>query len=99
MRQVIQNLITPTTLVFLSMQNEQTSYMCETSLINNLLFNNLCIPSMQRRRLEMDVCLNIPDESLTVDKEFSRLHSFEGEAGTGFSKQVHIQKSERVRNE
>lgn len=76
MRKMIQNLIPRTTLVFLSMQNEQTSYMCETSLINNLLFNNLCIPSMQRRRLEMDVCLNIPDESLTVDKEFSRLHSF-----------------------
>jgi len=94
MRKMIQNLITRTTLMFLSMQNEQTSYMCETSLINNL-----CIPSMQRTRLQMDVCLNIPDESLTVDKEFSRLHSFEGKAGTGFSKQVHIQKSERVRNE
>jgi hypothetical protein len=99
MRKMIQNLITHTTLVFLSMQNEQTSYMCETSLIKNQLFNNLCIPSMQRTRLEMDVCLNIPDESLTVDKEFSRLHNFEGKAGTGFSKQVHIQKSEQVRNE
>lgn len=38
-------------------------------------------------------------KSLTVDKEFSRLHSFEVKAETGFSKQVHIQKSERVRNE
>jgi hypothetical protein len=76
------------------MQNEQTSYMYDTSLIKNLLFNNLCIPSMQRRRLEMNVYPNIPDESLTVDKEFSRLHSFEVKAETGFSKQVHIQKSE-----
>jgi hypothetical protein len=63
MQQMIQNLITPTTLVSLSMQNEQTSYKCDTSLIKNLLFNNLCIPSMQRRRLKMDFCLNIPDES------------------------------------